>query len=1516
MDFDEADVDSSPEVPKSVSSIIQKFKRISSLDTDTSESKDKASSFDTKEIKILSITKLDEYATEDEIEKSYEMVKEDSICADIQEDVEPTDVSPATQLRNIVEDIETKVDNISKAIHTESSPVTEVNKVESDIDNQIENLQSASMPDMQQEHDDDKRKSVRELVKRHELIVRQNSQDVIEKEKICKMVDREVAEEELDKVRSADGLPLEDRLDDGDESDWEMVERDDFEELEPFHLPSPINQQYRDFTSTSDFKEQEKSDAPIVEKVLDKRRETEIKSEIKSVQEKVIETHFETATETGEINSMSMADVISIGEKEQIATDDLESFATFREKETAPAISEEIQVQEIKLLKDRNFKESYICITAIDIPEDRKVTFDELDNVKEFQKSPESPISDEDLVERPTHISRESSISLPDDDDIHLDQVQKDLLERKAKDEVLFVEPGTILVRDEAVEIKPVQIEHVMEVLECCTETPQPEPYEQEKKVDDKLTFVSDKKESEASVEEKKNQMVKSEQEEEHDSYFIEEAKQINVSKQKVLLSRQESNIEITIAEYGEPVYDYEYSTHDRTEAKETENEYDEKEAEIEDSQSAYISSEKQGKQLTSANDDIIAFEITDQEPTMEDTKLHGRVFSDILEAATDEMEGEPLGFSVEPTADEENEYLESSREHEEFYIQSEEIVMEVNDEIYSEKVCSIHDTKEDIQNIKLEQEVDYFDKGDGETAQVIEIIEGYDDEDEYNRAADVPPSPQTLSETVEYDELANRRTSDYDMALNYTDRVEHKVDNETKQSVLNINSSEIEHVERQNFRNQVKKETTQLQEETGLKEKEFLLYEMDEDKNVELEYRYDVDGFDETFIDRTESFLEHLEDDKETYTKSNGLRMVGIDDIPQNISAQTYQISKGDATSDALHGSGEAGLQDGVSDHADDEYEDVESDSLEDDTSECDHKVEIPADPEQISLKSSERPLSPTDYTLDPYLDESFIGEDKSKEDTDGILTADTSKQIFIEQSIQKKKESPVEKIRTAADGIDKFEDLPPSPSEYTLVSSYEQEKLKKVLSTPEKKSPQFSRLVLEDSMSVSMDETVLQRNFEIEGERNIMSASYDEEALKRVYDEEDIMASSTEHVMQDSLIASSLEPDEFRVTGSICSGKDEDYSVSSSDQGVMEKSYEGDIMTDSYDDSLRRSGGSAKESGLSDSMDLEVLKNTLEFGQTIDPMASSMSQDALNKSLEKENVFDEKSLLHGKEERGMIDSLEQEQLTKSLDIVREETALTSSMDDELIARTLGFGKETGMEASMDQEGLKVSLGIGKTADLMTTSMEFDDLDALHRSLGLAGSESHQETSKSSKEQDESPTLDQAESISSSMDQDALRKSFGFGEDIMSSSMDPEALQRSLGISRTDDVALDSVEHDASADLLDKSPDSDYNYETLRQGDADPMMVSMDQDALTASLGLDRREDTDDMEQQEISRERISSGPIDIMTMSMDQNALYSSLGLGTIEEENGEKDLLVTKPDKLTTDQEHLTITGKSTL
>ena len=963
----------------------------------------------------------------------------------------------------------------------------------------------------------------------------------------------------------------------------------------------------------------------------------------------------------------------------------------------------------------------------------------------------------------------------------------------------------------------------------------------------------------------------KTELEKEHDSYFLEDSRQMNnMKKERILLSRQESNIEITVAEYNEPFeneYDIEMQDGQYLDHSDSENEYYERE-EIEDDhykredmvetesqtehsilrtlqalenkekveaengdkiqEATCTKTDKEESKAVISSSDTYAVEqalpsvkeqtetemsvihetnslescetqliqteeatldqpIVDDESPMAETGLHGRVYSDIMEVASEEMEGEPVGFSVHIHDDEEYQTESEGRRKASFRLDSVD--------------------EENPDDLPLEKDDQIEDDATEDRAKVLEIIEGDEDEELNNIVQNDLDAPTSAcpSETVEFD-YGNIKatTSDYDLALNYVEKCEQPAPGPDNLIVTYNDDydSDSKFEQKQIQSDESREEIFQMDDIIQDAEPEQELKRPsspEKEKPVDEKVRADIK---ETFLDRTEEFIELSYDvidvqgtdiGKVTIGSQGTLPSKSVKDLSgsQQNTDQSYDLANGYVSKD---------LQE--------EMEDIESDSIED--SEVDSLLEKrqhkSLEPEQESVKSSERPLSPTDYTLDVDMDESFIVEKKTSPETEGQMYTDVSQQIFIEQKIESSKFSLPKGKRGAGDGREFNEDVPPSPSEYTLVASYDQEKLKKALQqsperlhhTPEKKPHQFSNLIYEDLMSVSMDESVLQRSLGLSTERNIMSASYDEEALKRVYDEEDIMVSSAEHVMQDSLIASSFEPDEYRQTGSVCSGREEDFSEVS-DQGGMEKSYEGDIMTDSYErDSLHRSGGSEHEVSLADSVEQDTVELALEINKLTeqDLMCSSMDQEALQYSL-------------GLHKDYMTSSLDQDALRQSLGLDQQRDVMNDSLEQALSP------KSEDIMGSSDE--LKTSLGLGDQ-DLMSGIM---DIDSLHRSLGLASSDSQMETS-----------------------------------------LESEAMQKSLGLDKVQsDVMYDSVEEEALKASL-----RDDEHRQTKEGEFDIMSRSMDQESLELSLGLERQED--------------------VMMISMDQDVLRASLGLETIEE------------------------------
>lgn len=1040
------------------------------------------------------------------------------------------------------------------------------------------------------------------------------------------------------------------------------------------------------------------------------------------------------------------------------------------------------------------------------------------------RKLVESPVSDEDLVEKPSRVS----------------------VSRTSSEEVSFVPSAP----DTSLEQTEIQDDQFQEVFE-----------------------------------------EKSELEKEHDSYFIEENKQIkNIRKERILLSRQESNIEITVAEYDEPFeneYDIAFQDDQYLDHSDSENEYYERDeeddedyvseimvetesqtehsilrslqalenkengekengeivtedstqtestqADIYDIKPALSSVTEQAEIDMSNIDDIDGtkyfqthlqqidevpvemkseyHEGSDEEQPMAETGLHGRVYSDILEVASEEMEGEPLGFSVR--IDEEEEYEDETGKGKKTLFR-----IESTDECPDDTMTSM----------QIEQ-TEHIDTED--TAKVLEIIEGDDEEvDQIDQTGVEQPVSACPSERVEfeYDDI-KATSSDYDLALNYIERGEQTLPNEdSSEVIIHKHDSDIELniAERENQIDESGEEIFQMDDLIDEQDSESIMQKAEQKvkvpSHIKVENKEESSSqsdFKEPFVERTEQFIQQSYEGIQMKASDLGKVALGSYEMFPSKTMKNFQFPQ--QSSNQKSDFPNSGF---VSKDFQDEIEDIESDSIED--TEIDILLEQRSqkilEPEQESMKSSERPLSPTDYTLDVDMDESVIIERKSDgaiPETDSHIYTDVSQQIFIEQSIEGSKSSPPKGKRQAGDGEEFNEDVPPSPSEYTLVASYDQEKMKKALQqspermhhTPEKKAPQFSHIIYEDTMSVSMDESVLQRSLGLTSERNVMSASYDEEALKRVYDEEDIMVSSAEHAMQDSLIASSLEPDEYRQTGSVCSGRDEDFSEVS-DQGAMEKSYEGDIMTDSYErDSLHRSGGSEHEISVADSVEQDTVELAIEMNRLReqDLMASSMDQEALQHSL---------GLLTDE----MTTSMDQESLRQSLGLDQERDVMRDSLEQGISPKS-----EDAMGSS---DELKRSLGL-VDQDLMSGIM---DIDSLHRSLGLASSDSQE-----SDVMQKSLGLDkvQSEIMYDSVEEEALKASLREKEhktevDIMSRSMDQESLELSLGLDRQEDV----------------------------------MMVSMDQDVLRASLGLDTIEENKTYEEEEKIYDDGMTGSIEV---------------------------------------------------
>ena len=1094
----------------------------------------------------------------------------------------------------------------------------------------------------------------------------------------------------------------------------------------------------------------------------------------------------------------STIDNSDVSEKDDIENDFLDEGTISKEfekidiiSEIPSAVSEEVTVT---IETSHTKSPTKVCVVTGDMlatlepVEKAETTIHSLEEVETLseeafqRKTEESPVSDEDLIEKASHVNCTSN------EDV----------------EVRHVEPEICLEQSES------QEDQFQEVFE-----------------------------------------EKSEMEKEHDSYFLDDNKSMNIRKERVLLSRQESNIEITVAEYNEPFeneYEFEFRDDQYVDHSDSENEYYDRD-DIEDEEyvreqmvetesqtdhsvlrslqalenkekNEILSDESKTEELKETNiydptlasvseqaeidlcdkervKDIHDIALTeegtiettdldyeeDENKPMAETRLHGRVYSDILEYASDEMEGEPLRFSV--PGDEEDESLQSIGEKRALF-----------------RLDSVDEYP--MEEIQLETE---------DTAKVLEIIEGDEEEDENVIQNEIEhPISACPSERVEF-EYGDLKaiTSDYDIALKYVDS-----NVETKPKEVAKDDIDFE-----------------LSADKSMVESSEAIFQMDDINETEGSEKPKTAGTIPPFVERTEEFIEQpYEDIKIKAVDLGKVSLQSKDDLQSRLTKDFSDSQKTTNANDQKF-DGQAGkdMQDEIDDIETDSIEDAEVDSL------LKHKHHKIFEPENASLKSSERPLSPTDYTLDVDMDESFIVDksQKSVVEPEGLYT-DVSKQIFIEQSIESAKSIP-KGIRQAGDGKDFSDEVPPSPSEYTLVASYDQEMMKKVLQqspeiarkTSEKKPrpQQVTQLKYEDSMSVSMDESVLRRSLGIDGDRNVMSASYDEEAIKRVYDEEDIMVSSTEHAMQDSLIASSFEPDDYRYTGSVGSGRDEDFS-DPSDQGGMGKSYEDDIMTDSCErDSLHRSVGS--DSVEQDTVELALDRSRL---REQDLMVSSMDQDALQYSL-------------GLSKDEMTMSLDQDSLRQALGLDEERDVMGDSLEqrsssrsdvmgssDEL-KRSLGLSEPDAMGSS---DELKKSLGLGDQ-DILSGLM---DIDALHRSLGLASSDSQMETSHESETLQKSIGKDKVHSevMYDSVEEEALKESLRKSEhdddteiDVMSKSMDQESLELSLGLGKSEDL----------------------------------MMASMDQDGLRTSLGLDTIEESKGHEEEE------EGGLVDGMVDSME---------------------------------------------
>lgn len=1667
MDLPQTGVDSSSEVPKSVSSIIQRFERISSVDSDTG--KEKTETKGTVMSKVGDIKEVDN--------EKMTVSGSESVSLDICDNAAEVEVSRGTQMRHIVEDIEAKAESISKHL------------VESDFKKNGQKITVDTGSDIDSFHDnekvvsdipvEEKRRSVRELVQQHESLVTQSSlekdknkelkSDLIRTEEKAEIDHQEQhalfeievtnfevaesfekAEDEKVEIIPWSTEPNTDLVQDEPDfkekpchyaeetvsGEWQAEDKvETLEEEEPCTLPSPEEQEYPVCTAVEqeviedvsydksseiedvqiDRLKDQKVDSTVVFTEVDlvnRVKETECVQIKDGDSESMVDTpkvycHEEediigkTAkvtlgdveyqsgemVECEELESSSLqqlsedyqkADDYFTSEVSEVCSSDREKVTEIVEtsiitaKESAikeRAVLEYItrDVSEEKCFSEEDGSKLLTEKKAVSEPEIAPVVMDK-DSAKDASKGnedenligecvvqkyetflyktreSESPVSDEDLVEKPTHVSRDSSIDTED----------------------------VLKERDTVVENKEPEQQQTVEIKEY-----KDQHYEEgeDSELPEDDTFPINK-----------------------DFSSLDDKKVSKIYKQKVLLSRQESNIEITLDECGErehesdeaedglekakpekkadvykedisePVEDVETVESDKIVSEEKEKPLTQKADDIElqkfitdtvdevkgksetktdgkmtddsvkdnleekpfldkagdteeiDSDQRYDFQEvsesfrdkKQEQDIVLSRtghdinevmeeykerlvDDIVSSELDTysqkeskdmsytsppEDVPMEETHLHGHVYSDILLAADEEMCGEPLGFSVEPSSEDENEYIETQEDSVKFDLAEEaDIVQQTQDEYATEY-----------------------------TAKVIEVIEG--DEVE----GSVPFSPSALSETFEIDtsELLKQTTSDYDLALSYVDRVEHCIDVQRKPSLTSMKSEEQE-------LEVSKSETCNLEHlaETGkdvfkLDTTDFI----ERDIEYKDEYFYEVDEFDETYIDRTEHFLELDKDDVELLGKRKTditLRQIPPKEETQNDKSQKSTRSDFLEEEDSTTFCPQSG---GLQDRDADSVEDEEINSF------IEQKSKASTDAERQSIKSSERPLSPSDYTLEMDLDENGLRDasryvdgddedydeeepegdhDEEQQDVEDPMSADVSQQIFIEHTIEQEK-SP--NHRHPLEGEDKTEEIPPSPSEYTLVTSYEQEKLKQVLETPEKKVSQVVRIAREEGLSVSMDETVLKKELGLEKERNVMSASYDEEAIKYVYDEEDIMVSSVEHVMQDSLIASSIEPDEIRVTGSICSGRDDDISSS-----------EHKSLSDSMDqDSLQKSVGSARESELADSMDPDMLQKS--FSREEDMMTSSMDASTLQRALDStrddlmSGSMDTEALRRslGLDQQDMTDSLEQDQLQRCLDVVTEEVPLTTSLDDKMMEQTLGFGKGE-MESSDEQDGLKVAVGIDRTADLMTTSLEFDDLDALHRSLGLAPSESIDSSSRASEATHEPESTEISETMLESMDDDAFRMSLNLKrEDPMVMSMDSESLTKSLEI-ENHNLVKGSIEPGAmkvSLGLDRITSDSEEESESdkvIKQ--MDPMMMSMDENALQSSLGFDNLKETKKEEvltpEKEYSKGEICNDLTeDILTTDNDLK-VETTADTVTTEDTNAMKESLEEYPDEL---------------
>ena len=1560
------------------------FERSSSLDSESGQIKTKSSAeeskSDIKHTDQVTIKATDDVTLQSKEIKESELLSETQVSGKIEEIDKTTEISSLepeadiqdTSPRNvkqIVEDIEAKVEHIAQQVVEDTAwqeqavkelDTTDINIVIKDkTPEEVDESKALSMGVLSEDKkfESEEQFSVRELVKRHESIAKEQSIDESKEKK-------DILQEKVPKERKPVKAFSQDDVQFGTTAEWENVDTVEFEA--PCKLPSPIEQQYSEysvetvklvekdsvtckrteedslshepqyFMDITESKQPEMVDEQITKDIDTDNLHKELRirkpddsenRDLKSAESK-LETQIETVSEIPLVSHLINESIetvtpsqtqtvheekVGIIEKELssedlVACEELESEALEQlgsQKETKAAeymVTEELDVAQFEevilseTIEEETAKQSIFDeqLEKVEIQSEEVLTVQPLEPLQPLKGTKDSSDeSDKDYIEN-DFLAEETSSKTYEE----LEKVTK-LPSAFSEEVTVTVEKShtesptiiSVVTGDMLATLEPVEIEtthkHLEEAETLCEETLQRKAVESPVSDEDlveKPSHVSVSCTSNEDIEvrpagpkvgleqsesqEDQFQEVfeeKLEFEKEQDSHFVEQT--MNVRKERVLLSRQESNIEITVAEYNEPFeneYEFEFRDDQYVDHSDSENEYydrddiedeeyiredmvetesqtdhsilrslqaleskeksemlsDEstkgeyRETNIYDTTLASVSEqaeievpdtdkvEKDVNDIVQTEEETIettSLEYQDENKPMAETGLHGRVYSDIMKYASDEMEGEPLRFSV--PGDEEDESLQS-----------------IGDKKALFRLDSVDEYPiEEAEFEQLEIEIE-------DTAKVLEIIEGDEDEDEKIIQNEIEtPISACPSERVEF-EYGDMKatTSDYDIALKCVETNEEIKSKEVAEDDIDFATS---------------RDKSMVESSEAI----FQMDDIDESEGNEKPKKSDIKP---PFVERTEEFIEQpYEDIKIKAVDLGKVSLQSKGNLQSKPSKDFFDSQKKtDQKDQIIGGSPGENVQDEMEDIETDSIEDAEVDSLLD--AEVDslleqkqHKIH---EPEQESWKSSERPLSPTDYTLDVDMDESFIVEKKSEAsvvEPEGLYT-DVSKQIFIEQSIESSKSSPPKGIRQAGDGKDFSDDVPPSPSEYTLVASYDQEMMKKILQqspesvrrTPERKPQpqQLTQLRYEDSMSVSMDESVLRRSLGLAGERNVMSSSYDEEAIKRVYDEEDIMVSSTEHAMQDSLIASSFEPDDYRQTGSVGSGRDEDFSETS-DQGGMEKSYEGDIMTDSCErDSLHRSVGS-------DSVEQDTVELALERSRLReqDLMVSSMDQDALQYSL-------------GLSKDEMTMSLDQDSLRQALGLDEERDVMGDSLEQRSSSRSDVMGSSDEMKRSLglsepdamgSSDELKRSLGLSDQ-DIMSGIM---DIDALHRSLGLASSDSQMETSYESETLQKSLGVDkvQSEIMYDSVEEEALKESLRKSEheddteiDIMSRSMDQESLELSLGLGKPEDL----------------------------------MMASMDQEGLRASLGLDTIEESKGHEEEEGS---LDAGMVDSMEMA-----------------------------------------------